>query len=1451
MCSEQEKHIIQIRKEKYWLDEDGHLKGENPLASDLRDSIEHLAEGLYSKNAHFIFELIQNAEDNAYIETDPSLSFRLVKTDPSGTHGADGALIVVNNEIGFSPSNAKAICSVGRNGSTKHDKVQGYIGEKGIGFKSVFRITTTPYIVSNGYRFCLPEKDEETGLGYIVPRWIENLPDGIDQYKTNIILPLDKQDFGYEKIEKMLQDIEPETILFLSKLKEIKISTETGHEITVIKNDSALPLVEILVSKNQKNPDVHEFLLDTKSFLKPSNINPENRQGIKERNVSVAFPLNEDNESSGKIFAYLPVRSDTGLPFLINADFLLTSDREDIIPTELWNEWLRNCIFEVFVEAFEKWLERDEYRTKLYGFIPIEAHTDFLKPVVESIHNTLKEREIILTEPDGQKCKPEYARTASKKFRSLLSDKTYPNSLLETRLVLSEIEAYKDQLYKIGVKQLNSDQIKQCFQDQQWIEQHDYDWLLECYRYLSTQKYEDLSDCPIVPIRTDDGVKWSCDDEQPIYFERDEKSKQLLDDVPASVHVPLAFLDQNFYEKVKNEEKINDWMTKVLRVYDFSDSNYAVDVLQRLKEHYKEIRDADLVTVTVFLSQFANTGIDFKNIPILLADGRRMLLSEAKVLPGIQAVVTPEALDPETGWQNIFVTEDDRQHLAILSNQYIISDSKHEPINRIKSELGVIATPLPFCEPSGNYKRPSLLRESSKGITTDFAQHLVIFLKRIGNTSWGYKKAQNKTDFLTALQEQSWLPTTKGLKCPSQAFLPETHIKEVLGDSVPYFEGDLPDNIIKLLGIRTEATAEELVSTLEQLSRNKEGSKDFAEKVYRYLNSIHIGENILNRIKKGNFIFVSIKLYNPWVCCNDVIWKDRSDVLGDDFIYLEKIYPDLKDFFVNKIKVKQDVDTECFAQRWLKLQEENSNDSKEIEKILLAIYREIRPICLQNPRPSWLEDFITKAKIWTQSETFENPKTVYVPDDGELKKIFPRKVSFAWRPDNDSFSDWELLYKVLELPYLSESVGTELPDDVKHTIKTESEFLTDSAKILIATYLYEKHREDYQRLQKNKRLESLRNTREALTSSLKVTYFLNEHEEVILQNCFWDYKYPDKILFIAKESSGERSKNSIARTIARDLMPNRTYKDLADWIELVLGSAEDSLKLRIDQKGWHIPSEIKEWMKKQNESEREQIDPTSQDNIDPTGISETFEEITPDSPKSNSRLTSSPKNSTDTDNTAQRAKAELLSSKPIPNNTSSPVKNPLDYQSELKKAFNRSGATILKNTSENDDGIARNPDRRRKREAEEHERRRSEEPDPAERRRKTERAILESPDEIVRSTLGEWYGGRCQICGETFPERNGGNPFFIANYIVKREMSRQNDNYANALCLCADHFAKWQHGSVEADNIFEQIKSLKPKSEGGDGNLKITMKLCGEECQITFNEKHLLALQEVLKIYEE
>jgi len=441
--SEKQKHIEKIRKEKFWLDKDGQLRDKNPLIDDLMNSIELLSEGLYSKETHFIFELIQNAEDNTFKETVPSISFRLVQADPTNTPNADGALIIQNNEIGFSPENVDAICAAG---ITTKSKIQGYIGEKGIGFKSVFRITTMPYIFSNGYQFCLPEKDEETGLGYIVPRWVTNIPSGIDPGQTTIILPLDKPDFDYEKVKEMLQDIEPETILFLSKLKEVRIITDSGDDLAILKDDIKLPHVQLLIEGTKQGEsfsDVREFLLFTQTVNRPPDISHDKRVGVKERDITIAFPTDDNKDSMGKLFAYLPVRSDTGFPFLINADFILTSSRENIQDDSIstnssedtqrvttWNQWLMKCIANLLADKLPLLKGKNLLTVELLEAFAKRMNelneNSMFYPIVEAVRNALLNQELLPAD-DGSFVIAKNAKLVrGDKLRKLL-----PSSLLQ------------------------------------------------------------------------------------------------------------------------------------------------------------------------------------------------------------------------------------------------------------------------------------------------------------------------------------------------------------------------------------------------------------------------------------------------------------------------------------------------------------------------------------------------------------------------------------------------------------------------------------------------------------------------------------------------------------------------------------------------------------------------------------------------------------------------------------------------------------------------------------------------------------------------------------------------------------------------------------------------------------------------------------------------------------
>ncbi len=424
MTKEQE-HIEKIRKEKFWLNEEGQLREKNPLIDDLINSIEHLSEGLYSKDTHFIFELIQNTEDNTYHEgVEPSLSFCLVRYDPTNTQESSGALIIQNNEVGFSADNVDAICAIGK---TTKSKIRGYIGEKGIGFKSVFKITIVPHIFSNGYQFCFPEKDEKSGLGYIVPYWVAEIPQEIDPNQTTIILPLNKKDFGYEKIKEMLQDIEPETILFLSKLKEIHINTDDGDDFTILKDDARSPHIQILIEGTKQGrsySEVREFLLFTRTFDRPKDVEHEKRKDIDERDVTIAFPIDDNKSSMGKIFAYLPVRSDTGLPFLINADFILPSSREDILDVP-WNRWLMKCVADLLGKALpllkKKGLLTVKLLEKLAKRINELDETSIFYPIVETVRHALLNQELLPAD-DGTFVSAQNAKLARRaKLRKLLT----------------------------------------------------------------------------------------------------------------------------------------------------------------------------------------------------------------------------------------------------------------------------------------------------------------------------------------------------------------------------------------------------------------------------------------------------------------------------------------------------------------------------------------------------------------------------------------------------------------------------------------------------------------------------------------------------------------------------------------------------------------------------------------------------------------------------------------------------------------------------------------------------------------------------------------------------------------------------------------------------------------------------------------------------------------------
>ena len=164
--------------------------------------------------------LVQNADDNTYEPgVNPCIQFCLQQ----------GHLLVSNNESGFEPKHVEALCALAQ--STKKQK-EGYIGEKGIGFKSVFVWTDEPHVRSNGFDFAL-KHGQISGkeLGFLVPyyparaRWPEeaDLPD------------MTAMTMFYMPFRTTGHHCQPGAAIELSKQFQNDMRPETGQAIAILR----------------------------------------------------------------------------------------------------------------------------------------------------------------------------------------------------------------------------------------------------------------------------------------------------------------------------------------------------------------------------------------------------------------------------------------------------------------------------------------------------------------------------------------------------------------------------------------------------------------------------------------------------------------------------------------------------------------------------------------------------------------------------------------------------------------------------------------------------------------------------------------------------------------------------------------------------------------------------------------------------------------------------------------------------------------------------------------------------------------------------------------------------------------------------------------------------------------------------------------------------------------
>ena len=147
--------------------------------------------------------MLQNADDSKY-DTSATPSVKLILTENS--------LTFETNEIGFTKADVEALCAIGHSSKAGQSDT---IGEKGIGFKSVFSVADVVTIRSRAYSFNLDTRPPFGNLGMVLPLWLEEH----DEFSgTSVTLQL-KNTVDLSKLRTQLLIFDFSFLLFSRKIE--------------------------------------------------------------------------------------------------------------------------------------------------------------------------------------------------------------------------------------------------------------------------------------------------------------------------------------------------------------------------------------------------------------------------------------------------------------------------------------------------------------------------------------------------------------------------------------------------------------------------------------------------------------------------------------------------------------------------------------------------------------------------------------------------------------------------------------------------------------------------------------------------------------------------------------------------------------------------------------------------------------------------------------------------------------------------------------------------------------------------------------------------------------------------------------------------------------------------------------------------------------------------------
>lgn len=282
--------------------------------------IRKIVEDLYPDSAHFIYELLQNAEDTGATEAQFTLS--------------KDSLVFEHNGRSFELRDIYAITDIGEGTKANDDEK---IGRFGVGFKAVFAYSETPHIWSPTFAFKITD--------LVLPHAIEPLT--VSGNKTRFEFPFSNPkkpaNKAYAEVEAGLNELAETTLLFLSHLESIGWRNASGKSGEILRFKHSDNHFEILKQSEGKTTASSHFL----KFYQPV-------AGLEKQQIAIAYSLDflpnvHDFDpkiplakqlkiipaNPGRVAVFFPAEKETsGLRFHLHAPFVPELSRASIKETD-------------------------------------------------------------------------------------------------------------------------------------------------------------------------------------------------------------------------------------------------------------------------------------------------------------------------------------------------------------------------------------------------------------------------------------------------------------------------------------------------------------------------------------------------------------------------------------------------------------------------------------------------------------------------------------------------------------------------------------------------------------------------------------------------------------------------------------------------------------------------------------------------------------------------------------------------------------------------------------------------------------------------------------------------------------------------------------------------------------------------------------------------------------